>query len=104
MPVTTAGLTAVYRGNALFDAHRDDPGFGYQFLVDEAREAGEPMAEALALRSGRLGSRLRRRTVRATVVICSCHSWHSGCEGPEHSARQAVHRPSAELQTGPCSE
>lgn len=39
-----------YRANALFDAHRDDPEFGYRFLVDEAREAGEPMADRTAWR------------------------------------------------------
>ena len=38
-PVTAAELTAAYRANALFDAHRDDPEFGYRFLVDEARDA-----------------------------------------------------------------
>ena len=49
-PVTDAELTAAYRANALFDAHRDDPEFGYRFLLDEAREAGEPMAERTAWR------------------------------------------------------
>lgn len=49
-PVTDAELTAAYRANALFDAHRDDPEFGYQFLVDEARNAGEPMADRTAWR------------------------------------------------------
>ncbi|MEP7736202.1 hypothetical protein ABKW28_00985 [Nocardioides sp. 31GB23] len=34
----------------MFDAHRDDPEFGYRFLVDEARVAGEPMAERTAWR------------------------------------------------------
>ena len=29
-----------HRANALFDAHRDDPEFGYRFLADEARDAG----------------------------------------------------------------
>ena len=47
-PITAAELTAAYRANALFDAHRDDPEFGYRFLVDEAKEAGEPMAERTA--------------------------------------------------------
>src|SRR3954467_15341216 len=46
--VADAEATAAYRANALFDAHRDDPEFGYRFLVDEAREAGEPMAERTA--------------------------------------------------------
>ncbi|MDF9717029.1 DDE-type integrase/transposase/recombinase [Nocardioides sp. ChNu-99] len=49
-PVTDAELEEAYRANALFDAHRDDPEFGYRFLVDEAREAGEPMAERTAWR------------------------------------------------------
>ncbi|MGV0688448.1 IS3 family transposase, partial [Mycolicibacterium thermoresistibile] len=44
-PVTTAELDEAYRANALFDAHRDDPEFGYRFLADEARAAGEPMAD-----------------------------------------------------------
>jgi putative transposase len=34
----------------LFDAHRDDPEFGYRYLVEEARTAGEPMAERTAWR------------------------------------------------------
>ena len=49
-PVTDAELTAAYRANALFDAHKDDPEFGYRFLADEAREAGEQMAERTAWR------------------------------------------------------
>ena len=49
-PVGAAELTAAYRANALFDAHRDDPEFGYRFLVDEARDAGEAMAERTAWR------------------------------------------------------
>lgn len=47
-PVTDAGLAAAYRANALFDAHRDDPQFGYRFLLDEAKDAGQPMAERTA--------------------------------------------------------
>ncbi|MBL6280284.1 IS3 family transposase [Micromonospora fiedleri] len=34
----------------MFDAHRDDPEFGYRFLVDEARDAGQPMADRTAWR------------------------------------------------------
>ena len=49
-PVTDAELEQAYRANALFDAHQDDPEFGYRFLVDEARDAGEPMAERTAWR------------------------------------------------------
>ncbi|MWB99072.1 IS3 family transposase, partial [Agromyces seonyuensis] len=41
-------LIEAHRANALFDAHRDDPEFGYRFLVDEARDAGEAMSERTA--------------------------------------------------------
>lgn len=47
-PITAAEFTQARRANALFDAHRDDPEFGYRFLVDEARDAGEVMAERTA--------------------------------------------------------
>ncbi|GAA4470718.1 hypothetical protein GCM10023094_00200 [Rhodococcus olei] len=33
-----------------FDAHRDDPEFGYRFLVDQAADAGQPMASRTAWR------------------------------------------------------
>lgn len=47
-PVTDAEAEQAYRANALFDAHKDDPEFGYRFLADEARDAGEAMAERTA--------------------------------------------------------
>ncbi|MFJ8769273.1 IS3 family transposase [Streptomyces clavifer] len=47
-PVSDAELAEAYRANALFDAHRDDPEFGHCFLADEARAAGEAMAERTA--------------------------------------------------------
>jgi putative transposase len=47
-PVTDAEVTRAYRANALFDAHGDDPEFGYRFLVDEARDAGQTMSERTA--------------------------------------------------------
>jgi transposase InsO family protein len=49
-PVADAVLEEAYRANALFDAHRDDPEFGYRFLADEARGAGAGMAERTAWR------------------------------------------------------
>ena len=49
-PVTAAELERAYRANALFDAHRDDPEFGYRFLADEARDAGLSMADRTAWR------------------------------------------------------
>jgi putative transposase len=58
-PVGDAELAEAYRANALVDAHRDDPEFGYRFLVDEARAAGQAMADRTAWR------------------ICSANSWWS---------------------------
>lgn len=48
--VTTADRVTAERANALFDAHRDDPEFGYRFLVDEAEAAGHPMSTRTAWR------------------------------------------------------
>ena len=39
-PATDAELAEAYLANALFDAYRDDPEFGYHYLADEARDAG----------------------------------------------------------------
>ena len=64
-PVTDAELVEAYRANALFDAHTDDPEFGYRFLVDEAKEAGEVMAERTAWR------------------ICSQQGWWSAFGKPK---------------------
>lgn len=58
-PITTTDLEQAYRSNALFDAHRDDPEFGYRFLADEAADAGQPMA------------------VRTAWRICSANRWWS---------------------------
>ncbi|CPZ51634.1 integrase catalytic subunit [Mycobacteroides abscessus] len=52
-PITDAEFIEAYRANALFDAHKDDPEFGYRYLVEEAREAGESMAERTAWRIAR---------------------------------------------------
>jgi transposase InsO family protein len=49
-PVGEAELVLAYRADALFDAHRDDPEFGYRFLADEARDAGQVMADRTAWR------------------------------------------------------
>ncbi|MFN6548754.1 MULTISPECIES: IS3 family transposase [Mycobacteriaceae] len=43
-PITDAELIEAHRANALFDAHHEDPEFGYRYLVEEACDAGEPMA------------------------------------------------------------
>jgi len=49
-PVAASEVVRAYRANALFDAHRDDPEFGHRLLADEAREAGEAMADRTAWR------------------------------------------------------
>ena len=62
-PITDAELVEAYRANALFDAHHEDPEFGYRYLVEEARDAGEPMAERTAWRictQNRLVERVRQ--------------------------------------------
>ncbi|MCW2850645.1 MAG: Integrase catalytic region [Nocardioides sp.] len=64
-PVTDAELLEAYRADALFDAHRDDPEFGYRFLLDEAHEAGESMAARTAWR------------------ICSSNGWWSAFGKPK---------------------
>ena len=59
-PVTDAELEQAYRANALFDAHRDDPEFGYRLPGRRGRGAGQPMAERTAWR------------------ICSANGWWCG--------------------------
>jgi hypothetical protein len=39
-PVTDALLDEAYLTNAIFDAHADDPEFGYRFPADEIRSVG----------------------------------------------------------------
>jgi transposase InsO family protein len=39
-PVSDAVWDEAHLANALFDAHRDDPEFGYRFLADEVHAAG----------------------------------------------------------------
>lgn len=39
-PFTDAELDEAWLANAIFDAHVDDPEFGYRFLADEVRTAG----------------------------------------------------------------
>ncbi len=40
-PFTESQLDEAYLANAIFDAHRDDPEFGYRFLADEVRHHDE---------------------------------------------------------------
>jgi putative transposase len=63
-PVTTREATQAHRANALFDAHRDDPEFGYRLLVDEAAANGQPMA------------------ARTAWAICAANRWWSAFGKP----------------------
>ena len=67
-PVTASELAWAYRANALFDAHRDDPAFGYRYLHEEAADAGAGMSARTAWR------------------ICSANAWWS-IFGKKRSAR-----------------
>lgn len=58
-PVTDADWVAAHRANALFDAHREDPEFGYRYLHEEAADAGQVMTE------------------RTAWAICSQQGWWS---------------------------
>jgi putative transposase len=44
-PLSDRQLEAAYVTNAVFDAHRDDPEFGYRFLADETRDAGHSVCD-----------------------------------------------------------
>ena len=92
-PVTTAECAQAYRANALFDAHRDDPEFGYRLLVDEAREHG--------------GQVMSDRTAWA---ICSDNGWWSVFGKPRRGRHRRpgppvhddlVNRQFTTLATGP---
>jgi transposase InsO family protein len=49
-PVTDAELDEAYLANAVLDAHRDDPEFGYRFLADEVRAAGWDVSDRVVWR------------------------------------------------------
>jgi len=44
-PISPRDLDEAYVTNALVDAHRDDPAFGYRFLADELERAGINIGE-----------------------------------------------------------
>lgn len=70
-PVTGAEFEQATRANALFDAHHEDPEFGYRFLADEARSAGSGMADRTAWR------------------ICRDNNWRSVFGKKRGSAKKA---------------
>jgi putative transposase len=58
-PVSDELLDEAYLTNAIFDAHADDPEFGYRFLADEVRTAGHVVCD------------------RTVWRICSDNGWWS---------------------------
>ena len=58
-PFTDAQLDEAYLANAIFDAHRDDPEFGYRFLADEVRREFPEVSDRVVWR------------------ICRDHRWWS---------------------------
>jgi putative transposase len=56
-PVTEAEFDEAYLANAIFDAHREDPEFGYRLLFDEVTAAGHQVSE------------------RTIWKICSANEW-----------------------------
>lgn len=49
-PVTDGQLAEAWLANAIFDAHCDDPEFGYRFLADEVRLAGQVVSDRVVWR------------------------------------------------------
>jgi transposase InsO family protein len=58
-PVSEGEWDEAHLTNAIFDAHRDDPEFGYRFLTDEVRDAGFEVCE------------------RTVWRICAANGWWS---------------------------
>lgn len=58
-PFTDAQLDEAWLANAIFDAHRDDPEFGYRFLADEIRRQHPDVSDRVVWR------------------ICRDHRWWS---------------------------
>jgi transposase InsO family protein len=74
-PITERQLDEAYLANAIFDAHRDDPEFGYRFLADEVRLGDHPDVSD-----------------RAVWRICRDNSWWSAFGKPK---RTKGYRPGA---------
>jgi hypothetical protein len=63
-PITERQLDEAWLANAIFEAHRDDPEFGYRFLADEVRLADPDVAD------------------RAVWRICRDNAWWSSFGKP----------------------
>lgn len=49
-PITDGQLDEAWLANAIFDAHEDDPEFGYRFLADEVRLADHDVSDRVVWR------------------------------------------------------
>lgn len=49
-PFSDAQLDEAWLANAIFDAHRDDPEFGYRFLADEVRLGDHDLTDRVVWR------------------------------------------------------
>ena len=88
-PVTDAELEEAYLANAIFDAHRDDPEFGYRFLFDEVRAAGFTVCERTVWRICRdngWGSVIVRRRGRGGKKIIAGAPAHEDLVSREFTA------------------
>ena len=75
-PVTDRELDEAYLANAIFDAHRDDPEFGYRFLADEVRSGGHSVSDRVVWR------------------ICRDHQWWSVLGKPKRGRASKPGAPS----------
>ena len=66
-PIVESQLDKAYLANAVFDAHRDDPEFGYRFLADEVRQLEEHTGV-----SDRVVWRICRRQKTGARGMCRC--------------------------------
>jgi transposase InsO family protein len=74
-PITASELEEAYLANALFDAHHDDPEFGYRFLADEVKDSGFSACE------------------RTVWKICSTNGWWSSFGKKTTRKLAKVHTP-----------
>ena len=71
-PLTDAELDEAHLANAVFDAHLDDPEFGYRFLADEVRAAGHNVGD------------------RTVWRICSANGWWCSFGKPRRNRKAAA--------------
>ena len=74
-PITPSELEEAYLANALFDAHRDDPEFGYRFLADEVKDSGFSACE------------------RTIWKVCSTNGWWSSFGKKKTRKKAKAHTP-----------